>query len=322
MGGSLRGRRVGHGRAVEHARWVGLQSIPEPPRASVGRRIAALPARLDRAVDRRITGLLGLILAGLVATVALAATLAGNAPAPLAAIGSPSPTARPIRAAIATPSPSPSPEPTATPAPTPGATPPGLPTGYRWPLAHGRITTPFAPELGGLFLVDGVPFHDGIDIASFCGDHIVAAHDAVVIATGRHVEEALGWVGDVAGYEAHLTAKQLWGAQAIMIITDDGNGYRSVYVHLNLSLVKVGQHVKAGDFIGYEGSTGEATGCHLHYSIYRAGETRLFITDPNRVRKSDLPAAEIARIDPMTVFPPMSTTRLTWGWGAKPSAYP
>jgi len=189
-------------------------------------------------------------------------------------------------------------------------------------LAIGRITTPFAPEAGGLFIVDGQPFHDGIDIASYCGDHVVAAHDGVVIASGRHVEGALGWVGDVAGYEARLTAKNLWGSVAVMVITDDGNGYRSVYVHLYKSLVKVGQHVQAGELIGWEGRTGDATGCHLHYSIFSPAATGLFMTDPNSVSRSQLPAAEIARIDPMSVLPPLSTTAITWGWGAKPSSSP
>ena len=46
---------------------------------------------------------------------------------------------------------------------------------------------------------------------------------------------------------------------------DDGNGYRSEYVHLNEADVEAGQVVQAGDVIGLEGATGFATGCHLHY---------------------------------------------------------
>lgn len=143
-----------------------------------------------------------------------------------------------------------------------------------------------------------------------------------MIATGRHVEGALGWVGDVARYEARLTAKNLWGSVAVMAITDDGNGHRSVYVHLFKSLVNVGQHVRAGELIGWEGRTGDATGCHLHYSIFSPSATGLFITDPTSVARSQLPAAEIARIDPMSALPPMSTPKLTWGWGARPSPSP
>jgi len=274
--------------------------------------------RTPRTIDRRLAAIGAAIAVLLVTAVAVAASLGGS---PLGANA----------AARATTGPSPSSQPpAATPSdgrvatlasPLPPTAPPAAQlTGYRWPLAQGRITTAFAPVPGGLFIVDGGPFHDGIDIASFCGDRVMAAHDGVVIASGRHVDGQLGWVGDVAGYEARLTAKNLWGTLAVMVITDDGNGYRSVYVHLYKSLVKVGQHLKAGDLLGWEGRTGDATGCHLHYSIFSPTDTALFETDPARVRHSQLPAAEIARIDPMTVLPPLSTTAITWGWGAEPSS--
>jgi murein DD-endopeptidase MepM/ murein hydrolase activator NlpD len=123
-------------------------------------------------------------------------------------------------------------------------------------------------------------------------------------------------------YRDWLTAKDRWGTLAIFVVVDDGNGYRSVYIHLYRSLVKVGQVVAAGDPIGYEGRTGDATGCHLHYSIFRAAETAVFDTDPSLVERHHLPAAEIARIDPFTILPAMSTTALTWGWGVGPSATP
>jgi murein DD-endopeptidase MepM/ murein hydrolase activator NlpD len=206
-------------------------------------------------------------------------------------------------------------------APT-GSLAPGAPTGYRWPLDHGRITTVFGPQAGGIYLADGVPYHDGLDIASFCGDRIVAAHDGVVLAAGRHVDRYLGWVGDVDAYVARLDAKDRWGTRAVVVIIDDGNGYRSEYVHLYKATVKAGQRVTAGEFIGWEGQTGLATGCHLHYAIFDPTDPRMFFTDPALVKRDLLPVAEIARIDPFTILPPMSTTRVTWGWGAQPSAAP
>jgi murein DD-endopeptidase MepM/ murein hydrolase activator NlpD len=33
--------------------------------------------------------------------------------------------------------------------------------------------------------VEGTTFHDGIDLATFCGDRVVAAHDGIVLAAGR-----------------------------------------------------------------------------------------------------------------------------------------
>jgi murein DD-endopeptidase MepM/ murein hydrolase activator NlpD len=203
---------------------------------------------------------------------------------------------------------------------SPAITPPALLTGYRWPLDHARITSAFGPSNLGVVLVDGVRFHDGIDIANFCGDQIEAAHDGVVLAAGRHVEQWVGWVGDLDAYLARLDAKDLWSKRAIVVVIDDGNGYRSVYMHFSRVVVKAGQHVTAGELIGYEGATGYATGCHLHYAIFSPDETRLFETRPDLVQSQALPAAEIARIDPLLVLPPPESADVTWGWGARPAA--
>ena len=190
-------------------------------------------------------------------------------------------------------------------------------TGYRWPLEHARITQAFGPSTGGLFVVGGVRFHDGIDLANFCGAKILAAHDGVVIGAGRHVLDVSGWAGDVAGYQARLDAKNLWGGLALTVVIDDGNGYRSVYVHFHRVDVKVGDVVHAGDVIGVEGSTGHATGCHLHYSLFFANDLARFETNPADVTRYYLPAAEIARIDPLSVMPPLEAGFITWGWGAR-----
>ena len=53
----------------------------------------------------------------------------------------------------------------------------------------------------------------------------------------------------------------------IVVVIDDGNGYRSLYAHLSAVRVKPGQHVRAGQVIGYEGSTGMSTGCHVHFAV-------------------------------------------------------
>jgi murein DD-endopeptidase MepM/ murein hydrolase activator NlpD len=194
--------------------------------------------------------------------------------------------------------------------------PPQRLTGYRWPLDHARITQGFGASPGGTFMVDGVGFHDGIDIASFCGAPIVAAHDGVVIAAGRLSDEGMGWIGDIAAWRARLAARNLWSALAISVVIDDGNGYRSVYMHFRSIVVKKGEVVRAGDFIGREGATGHATGCHLHYDVYSPEDPRRLHTDPAVVRATLLPAAEIARVDPIVVLPALSTAAITWGWGA------
>src|SRR5262245_50717984 len=77
-------------------------------------------------------------------------------------------------------------------------------SGYQWPLAHPRITQPFGPAAFGSTMVHGKPFHDGIDLATFCGDRVRAAHSGRVIAAGRHFDDLIGWVGDLEPYYRRL----------------------------------------------------------------------------------------------------------------------
>jgi murein DD-endopeptidase MepM/ murein hydrolase activator NlpD len=198
----------------------------------------------------------------------------------------------------------------------PTAAPPASLTGYRWPLQHARITQAFGPAAGGSFVVAGQRFHDGIDIASFCGAHIVAAHEGTVIAAGRRTDAALGWIGNLTAYHARLDQRHLWGTLALIVVIEDGNGYRSIYAHFHRIVVKVGQVVRAGELLGTEGSTGHASGCHLHYGLFSPEATGRYVTDPALVRRTLIPAAEIARIDPLTVLPDPRVGFNTWGWGA------
>jgi murein DD-endopeptidase MepM/ murein hydrolase activator NlpD len=50
-----------------------------------------------------------------------------------------------------------------------------------------------------------------------------------------------------------------------------GDGYSSVYMHMTHYVVKVGEYVKAGQLLGYMGSTGRSTGPHLHFGISYKG---------------------------------------------------
>jgi murein DD-endopeptidase MepM/ murein hydrolase activator NlpD len=175
--------------------------------------------------------------------------------------------------------------------------------GYRWPLAKGRVTLPFGPTPWGSRVVDGALFHDGVDMATFCGDRIVAAHDGVVLAAGRRFDDVIGWVGDLTPYYGRLNAKKLWSTLPIVVVIDDGNGYRSIYAHFGKIVVKPGQRVAAGVLLGYEGRTGRASGCHLHYGLFSPLERRVFTTDAAVAKRMKLPLAEIARVDPLRVLP-------------------
>ena len=52
-----------------------------------------------------------------------------------------------------------------------------------------------------------------------------------------------------------------------------GNGYGSLYAHLDHAVVSAGDYVKQGQVIGYVGSTGWSTGAHLHFEIHKNGST-------------------------------------------------
>ena len=246
-------------------------------------------------------------------TAGIAATLA-NAPLGVGgevqgAIASPAPHGSPGSVAARAPLPAPTsvarPAPRPTPvevfAPTPA--PPETLEGYRSPLAHGRLTLGFGPSPWGSRLVDGKAFHDGIDLATFCGDRIRAAHAGTVLAAGRRFDAEIGWVGDLGPYFDRLDSKHLWGTLPITVVIDDGNGYRSVYAHFGKVVVKKGQVVKVGQLLGYEGATGRASGCHLHYGLFSPLETATFAIEPDVVKRMKVPASQIARVDPLIVLP-------------------
>jgi len=178
-------------------------------------------------------------------------------------------------------------------------------TGYRWPIRNARLTLGFGPTRWGTRIVNGERFHDGLDLATSCGDRIRAAHDGTVLAAGRHFDTFLGWIGDLTPYTDRLNEKKLWSTLPNMVVIDDGNGYRSLYAHFRRVVVKRGDTVHAGDLLGYEGATGRASGCHLHYGLFSPDEVATFGFDAKAAARMLLPLQQIARIDPLLVLPPM-----------------
>jgi murein DD-endopeptidase MepM/ murein hydrolase activator NlpD len=206
--------------------------------------------------------------------------------------------------------------------PRPVAPPIATLSGYQWPLPHGRLTLPFGPSPWGSRIVDGQKFHDGVDLATFCGDRVVAAHAGTVLAAGRHYDGVMGWVGDLAPYTTRLDEKHLWGSLPIVVVIDDGNGYRSMYAHFGKVVVKKGEQVRAGQLLGYEGRTGRASGCHLHYGLFSPLETKTFGIDKIVVKHMKLPAHQIARVDPLLVLPPKPKPSKDSSMAASPTPGP
>ncbi len=56
------------------------------------------------------------------------------------------------------------------------------------------------------------------------------------------------------------------------IYLDHGNGYKTVYGHLDKFNVKKGQKIKRGELIAYSGNTGRSTAPHLHYEVHKNGK--------------------------------------------------
>lgn len=112
--------------------------------------------------------------------------------------------------------------------------------------AGGYITSVF-----GWSADYGSKFHKGTDLGAGCGANIYAAHAGTVIFA------LYGWNG---GY-----------GNEIMI--DHGNGVVTRYGHIvdGGILVSNGQSVGVGTNIAYVGSTGDSTGCHLHYEVITGG---------------------------------------------------
>ncbi|NJN81147.1 MAG: peptidoglycan DD-metalloendopeptidase family protein [Caldilineaceae bacterium] len=112
----------------------------------------------------------------------------------------------------------------------------------------GAFDWPTAGSIGQKFWSG----HPAIDIGAWTGAPVAAADGGyVAVATG-------GWNG---GYGNH-------------VIIDHGNGFVTLYAHLNSIFVRPGENVSRGEHIGSVGNTGNSTGPHLHFEIRYQGVQR------------------------------------------------
>lgn len=110
---------------------------------------------------------------------------------------------------------------------------------FDWPVDDARLTRGFMPNLRRP--------HLGLDLAAPRGTPILASKGGTVIYTGR----------EFRGFGK-------------MILIESGNGWATLYAHLDKILVSEGQRVAQGEVLGAMGRTGRATGVHLHFEIRKS----------------------------------------------------
>ena len=140
----------------------------------------------------------------------------------------------------------------------------------------GRITSNYGarrhPVLGYTRM------HAGVDFGAAYGSPIYAVGDANVSFAGHH------------------------GGHGNYVKLDHGGGYATGYGHMSRIAVYPGGSVRAGQIIGYVGSTGLSTGPHLHYELYQNGRSvnpmSVRFTVNNAVNQKELAAfkAKLAAI--------------------------
>ncbi|HWV15359.1 MAG TPA: peptidoglycan DD-metalloendopeptidase family protein [Cellvibrio sp.] len=127
----------------------------------------------------------------------------------------------------------------------------------RTPVDFARISSEF--NLGRLHpVLNTIRAHKGTDYAASTGTPIRATGDGKVILAGRK------------------------GGYGNCVIIQHGQGYETLYGHMNnfAKGIATGSRVSQGQIIGYVGSTGLATGPHLHYEFHMNGQVRNPVTVP------------------------------------------
>ena len=118
----------------------------------------------------------------------------------------------------------------------------GLPG--NWP-ARGSVTSGY-----GWRSFRGRPnFHSGVDVALPLGTGVQATGAGLVLGSGW--QPSYGWC----------------------VLIQHADGYSTLYAHLQQTLAQNGQIVKQGDWVGLSGSSGNSTGPHLHYELWKDGAT-------------------------------------------------
>ena len=121
---------------------------------------------------------------------------------------------------------------------------------FLWPT-EGGVSSGFGYRIHPILRIRKL--HNGADIGGACNNTIYAAQSGKVIKTST------GFSGG-SGNNVRIDHG-----------TIDGKNIQTAYLHMTRFVVAVGQRVNKGELIGYVGSTGLSTACHLHLSLYKDG---------------------------------------------------
>lgn len=116
---------------------------------------------------------------------------------------------------------------------------------------EGPVTSPYGMRLHPILHV--WKLHDGTDFGVACGTPVRAAEDGTVTAT---------YADDAYGNRVLVDHGRIAGGEV-----------STSYNHLTDWTVTPGEPVRRGDVLGHVGSTGYATGCHLHFMVEVNGST-------------------------------------------------
>lgn len=118
---------------------------------------------------------------------------------------------------------------------------------FKFPLAtYTRVSDDYGMRIHPTLGVE--QFHNGVDFASPKGTAIYAAYDGIVVAAT--------YSNTMGNY----------------VMIDHGDGLYTIYMHASALYVKKDDVVVRGETIAAVGSTGRATGNHLHFSVRLDGE--------------------------------------------------
>jgi len=118
----------------------------------------------------------------------------------------------------------------------------GWPTDSGWRLSSGYVyrNSPVGR---------GRELHTGLDISGTgYGSKVYATNNGVVMIAERHY------------------------SYGNYVVIDHNNGYMTLYAHMSKIAVKKGQTVARGQVIGYVGCTGDCTGPHVHYEVWKGSK--------------------------------------------------